>query len=119
MLTGAPVGDYWLNRLSNTAGWNALKYYSKKNLPVMAACLRSKYGLVSRHAYSVLSVHELKRGGRVVHRIVKVRNPWSTEKYRGPWSDSSSLWTADFKRQVGGVTKKNDGIFFLPLSLFK
>lgn len=62
-----------------------------------AGCHRKAYGLVTGHAYSVLKTAELKRGGRVIHKLVQVRNPWSKEKYTGPFSDKSSRWTQAWK----------------------
>ena len=46
-----------------------------------------------------------------------MRNPWGTENYRGPWSDKSSKWTAEYKSQVNYVNA-DDGKFFMPASLF-
>lgn len=47
-------------------------------------------------------------------KLIKLRNPWGSEDYFGPWSDKSTLWTDDLKRQVGGVkVNDKDGIFFL------
>ena len=31
-------------------------------------------------------------------RLVKMRNPWGTEKYHSDYSDSSSKWTSDAMR---------------------
>ena len=38
------------------------------------------------HAYSVIGVATLKNGTR----LVKVRNPWGVEGYKGTWSDKVS-----------------------------
>lgn len=47
------------------------------------------FGLTSGHAYSLLDIVDLEDGPT----LVKMRNPWSSEKYNGPWSDSDSRWT--------------------------
>jgi len=43
-----------------------------------------------------------------------MRNPWGNEKYHGEWSDHSSLWTPEYKKQAGYING-DDGIFFVPL----
>ena len=47
-----------------------------------------------------------------------MRNPWGVEKYKGPWRDDDTRWTADFKKQAN-LVKKNDGIFYMPVENFK
>jgi len=47
-----------------------------------------------------------------------MRNPWGREKYTGPFSDKSNLWTAAWKAQVGFV-EANDGIIHVPIATFK
>lgn len=47
-----------------------------------------------------------------------MRNPWGSEKYHGEWSDKSSLWTPEFKKQAGYIDG-NDGIFFVPLDQWR
>lgn len=77
-----------------------------------AASLASYNGLAKGHAYSLLGVYELKSGGRVVQQLIHMRNPWAKESWKGLWSDSSSKWTSEFKKQVPYVAK-NDGSFFI------
>lgn len=50
---------------------------------------KSPLGICSGHAYTVLSVLTLSDGTQ----LLKIRNPWGTENYNGPWSDKSELWT--------------------------
>ena len=40
-------------------------------------------GLVSSHAYTVTGVFEARNN---IPRLVKLRNPWGTSRYNGPWS---------------------------------
>jgi len=77
-----------------------------------------KYGLTIWHAYSILDVVEIKDGDSVKEKLVKIRNPWGREGYNGPWSDGSNLWTDEYEKQVG-LTKANDGAYFMPFSIFK
>ena len=78
----------------------------------------STYGLISGHAYTLLDVVDLEGGPT----LAKLRNPWSSESYHGPWSDSDSRWTAAWKEQVNLVVA-DDGIFFMDydeyLSIYK
>merc|ERR1719495_2337952 len=55
-----------------------------------------RVGLISRHAYSVLDVKQLKRGTR----LVKLRNPWGNHSWTGRWSDASSLWTPKLRKKL-------------------
>lgn len=51
--------------------------------------------------------------------MLRVRNPWNTDNYSGPWGDSSSLWTAEYKAQVPYKSNYNDGVFFIDQDSFK
>jgi len=69
---------------------------------------------VSGHAYTVLGHVVLSNGTK----LVKMRNPWGSEKFHGRWSDDSNLWTEQFKQEAGWV-KANDGVFFMQLEDYK
>ena len=74
----------------------------------------SMYNLPGSHAYTVMGVYSLKDpSGNVVQRLYRVRNPWGTDVYNGPWSDESSQWTAAYKNQVPYAMNTNDGAFFI------
>jgi hypothetical protein len=65
-----------------------------------------------------LDIAELKNDiGDVVHVIVKMRNPWSTESYHGPWRDMDINWTPEWKSIVHLVVA-NDGIFWMKWDTF-
>jgi len=49
-------------------------------------------GVVCNHAYSVLSVHEIKVRNENI-RLLRLRNPWGNQEWQGDWSDKSNLWT--------------------------
>jgi len=53
-------------------------------------------GIAGHHSYTILSAIELSNGVR----LLKVRNPWGSEVFKGRWSDSSNLWTNKFKNEV-------------------
>ncbi|KAI1494177.1 hypothetical protein F5X96DRAFT_676631 [Biscogniauxia mediterranea] len=48
-------------------------------------------GIVELHAYSVMRAVELDG-----QRLVLLKNPWGKGEWRGPWSDGSKEWTADW-----------------------
>ena len=84
-----------------------------------ASCLhdgdKSKIGLATGHAYSILSVSELDN-----HRMLKLRNPWGRFEWTGRFSDS------DPKLTLGQLTAMalderdaNDGTFWLPYADFQ
>ncbi|KAL8967286.1 MAG: hypothetical protein Q9197_005509 [Variospora fuerteventurae] len=51
-------------------------------------------GIVEKHAYSIIQATELTEGPKVF-RLVKIRNPWGTKEWEGPWSNGSKEWTGD------------------------
>ena len=80
-----------------------------------AANQKSDYGLVAGHAYTVL-------GPRTYNgeKLVLLRNPWGSERYTGPWSDteSPSRWT-DHAKSALNHTLANDGKFFMRFTDYK
>lgn len=43
-------------------------------------------GIISGHAYSLISIHEFQYRGKTV-RLLKLRNPWGSGEWQGDWSD--------------------------------
>lgn len=78
-----------------------------------AGCHSYKWGLTAQHAYTLIGAYVLNG-----HKVVKMRNPWSSEKYKGPWSDNDSRWTRSLRRQVNSKIA-NDGVFFFPFEAFQ
>lgn len=50
------------------------------------------HGLVAGHTYTILGVSEVTSEGKPI-RLVKLRSPWSTDTYTGPWGKSDTKWT--------------------------
>ena len=69
-------------------------------------------GLSPAHAYSFLNIYKIDTG-KEIERVVKLRNPWGNGEYNGPWSDSSSKWTASTKKQCDYKENNDDGIFYM------
>jgi len=80
---------------------------------------QKKLGLVYEHAYSVLSAVEVMHPQKGKIRLVKMRNPWGSEEWTGPWSDKSNLWTPELRKQLDLRPDLNDGIFHMDLNDFK
>jgi len=125
-LTGAPT-KYFLTGNPNTYEeiWKELLNGEKSHYIMTAgagdffegADLLSSIGLVGSHAYSLLSVAEVKdKYGKNV-RLVRLRNPWGQSEWTGDWSDNSSLWTPELRRQLG-VENRDDGTFFMSFEDF-
>lgn len=72
-------------------------------------------GTVKGHAYTVLHAQELSNGAK----LLKLRNPWGSDsRNKGDYSDDSSLWTENLKREAG-FTKADDGITWMTIEDFK
>ena len=52
-----------------------------------------KSGIVSKHCYAILDCKKTSRGDE----LIKIRNPWGSNEWKGDWSDKSSKWTPDLK----------------------
>lgn len=95
-LTGAPYfdmrhSDYGIDEL-----WQNIKEKLDKNWMVTSASHvgtgsdqdQDKNGIAYRHAYTIVAAAELEDGTK----LLRVRNPWGSERYFGPFSDDSAKW---------------------------
>lgn len=73
-----------------------------------ATCIQDILGLYNFHAYTILSVHLLDNGVQ----LIRMRNPWGSEGYSGPYSDGSDEWTDADKEKVDYVDA-DDGMFYM------
>lgn len=77
-------------------------------------------GLVAGHTYTILGVAEAHKDK--VEKLVKLRNPWATDKYTGPYADKDPELSKETET-LPGLNKTNqaslEGIFYMPMSLFK
>ena len=60
------------------------------------------------HAFTVNDALKLSDGTK----LIRIRNPWGSEWYDGPWSDKSIMWTEKYKKEAGYVDG-NDGLWFI------
>ena len=73
--------------------FDMLKSADKRNFTMMAASHgqgenRGEEGVISGHAYSLLSIHEIVYEGKDT-KLLRLRNPWGTGEWQGKWSDKS------------------------------
>lgn len=73
-------------------------------------------GIVPKHAFSLLSIHELNNNGTLV-KLVRIRNPWGKFEWKGEWSDGSKEWTPELDK-ITGHTNEDDGTFYMPFNRF-
>jgi len=84
-----------------------------------ANCHNEHASLITGHAYTMIGAYQLSNGVK----LIRMRNPWGSEKYAGPYSDDDSRWTPALKAEVeknhGVHGWGDDGAFYLPVSDFK
>ena len=118
-IMGVPAEAYQHDEVENTEDFFAmLESADRRNFIMMAASHgegenRNATGVISGHAYSLISIHKLSVSGKDV-RLLKLRNPWGSGEWQGDWSDASPLWTPALKSEVN-FSDANDGIFFIEL----
>ena len=70
------------------------------------------------HAHTVVGAYSIKdAAGTVTNRLIRIRNPWGSDSYTGPWYDGDSRWTAAIKAQVP-YANSNEGYFFIEVNDF-
>ncbi|KAL8658462.1 MAG: hypothetical protein Q9202_007556 [Teloschistes flavicans] len=94
--------SFWTNELMNIS---KLYLFGLKPLD---GIYREEHGIFRRHSYPILEARELEDG----IRLLKVKNPWGSDGWKGPWSDGSEEWTAERMTRLD-YTFGNDGIFWI------
>jgi calpain-15 len=73
----------------------------------------SPCGLHPGHGYSILDVHEYQ--GK---QLLRLRNPWGSGEWTGPWSDSDQTnWTPHAKKELE-YSDEDDGCFWMDFNDF-
>jgi len=127
-LTGFPVQQYGLNGCSRDALWNALTTFNNAGyllgLSSKAAVFDESYydsvGISPSHAYTVLDIAVVtdKQGNRA--RLVKLRNPWGFQEWKGAFSDGKDFKgipepPADSKSNKSEAANQT-GVFWISLA---
>ncbi|KAF4712636.1 hypothetical protein FOZ63_004469, partial [Perkinsus olseni] len=71
-------------------------------------------GLFSEHCYTILKVVALDG-----LRLLKLRNPWGSRVWRGPYGRSSAEWTPELQSRLQSATQEpptGQGIFWISLA---
>ncbi|KAF9427135.1 calpain 7 [Podila epigama] len=100
----------WKRMMSGQQNGVALITIATGHLPDEEA---DRLGLVPTHAYAVLDLREVQG-----LRLLKVKNPWSHKRWKGPFSHlDADHWTAELKAELGfnqlTALKNDDGIFWI------
>lgn len=93
--------------------YNTIAEGDRNEYAMIANCRDEYFNLVTGHVYTVLGVLSLTNGPR----LVKLRNPWGSEQYTGPFKDDGDEWTDAWKQEAGLVVA-DDGIFHMPIDDF-
>ena len=120
-LSPAPYNTYYHNAETRPTLFETITEANKKGYVVLADITEtastnletlSKLGLITNHAYTVISSAVLKKSNGAEIKLLKMKNIWGTNEWVGDWSDNSSKWTQEFKKEVG-LEPKQDGIFWI------
>ena len=122
VLTGAPNKKYKHTDIAKDALFDLVKGASDADAMISAGTRVggsdknvSKNGLAQSHAYTVLGAFLVNDANGSPRKLYKIRNPWGSETYKGPYSDSdsdSTTWDTSLKQAVA-FENKNDGTFFM------
>ena len=120
-LSPAPYNTFYHNAETRPTLFETITEANKKGYVVLADITEtastnletlSKLGLITNHAYTVISSAVLKKSNGAEIKLLKMKNIWGTNEWVGDWSDNSSKWTQEFKKEVG-LEPKQDGIFWI------
>jgi len=118
-LTNMPAIRYTSSEQSTDELFRIIHEADQNDWILVGACQRSYQGLTAGHAYTILGAMKVKDDNGMEWNLIKMRNPWASEGYTGPWSDKDhSRWTDEMKRKVGH-SHADDGIFLVPVDTFR
>ena len=119
-LTGGFVETTAVNSAQETHEWRAMLDLNvdDRSRPVFCTCslregidedaVEEVSGLLDAHSYSLLAVVESSQG----HRLLKLRNRWSSGDWRGAFHNQDPIWTGRLMRDVG-FEAVDDGTFWM------
>ena len=77
--------------------------------------LTDDWGIVLGHAYTIAGVKTLSNGTR----LIRARNPWGQDEYKGDYGCDSEKWTDKLVKEVPDAKNHDDGYIYLPVEQFK
>lgn len=114
-LSGLSGEDVWTDKSADEIWAKAVDWDAKGHI-MMAGTSASANGIVGGHAYTVVSVHTMPNGDRVM----KIRNPWGHTEWTGAYKDSDPFWASNPNTASAvGFVNGNDGTFFMKVEDFK
>ena len=82
------------------------------NTPTDSLKFLNECGLQLGHAYVALRAVKLSNGAR----LLQMRNPWGSERYKCDYSDTSDKWTPELRAEAGATEiATNEGVFFMTI----
>ena len=120
-LSPAPYNTYYHNSETRPTLFETIRDAQKKGFFVLADITEtestnlealSRLGLITNHAYTVINTVVLRKSNGSEIKLIKMQNIWGTNEWVGDWSDNSTKWTQEFKKEVG-LEEKEDGIFWI------
>lgn len=77
-------------------------------------------GLSVLHEYSLTGVNKVTLPDVGTIELVRLRNPWGSSEWKGPWGDTSKKWkqVSEEKKQELGLVVKSDGEFWMSMEDF-
>jgi len=118
-LTNMPAERFESNDQSTEELFGTLHEADQKDWIAIGACYKTYQGLTSGHAYTILGALKLTDDEGKEWNLLRMRNPWGSEGYNGPWSDKDHRRWTDSMRLKAGHTQADDGIFLLPVETFR
>jgi len=115
-LTEAPVITYIHKKYEPSELCDILKKCDDENYIICTTTSGNagrEVGLVSSHAYTVISVYDFDD-----NKLLKIRNPWGGGfEWNGDFGDKSNKWTKEIKQKVN-FQDADDGIFYMTFQDF-
>lgn len=115
ILNGAPTKFFMLNTLNANSAWNLIVTGLNQGhlVGVDTSPSANFYGIAPSHAYTIVSAHVIREtNGAIKDYLYRIKNPWGSDSYSGPWHDGDGRWNAYYRSQVPYVNS-NDGYFFM------
>lgn len=68
--------------------WTDMINWDKRDYPMTLGAIENDLGIISHHAFTLISVYELDGHPR----LLKVRNPWGSTEGNTEYADSAEVW---------------------------
>lgn len=128
-LTGSPFFDVYHSEMSVDELWDWINVKMEEEWMITAGSpygdgsdkTQNSIGVAYMHAYTMLGTETLSNG----QRLVRMRNPWGVEKFKGPYADwrknewgeflgESDKWTDALKAELEYVSA-DDGMWYITM----